>query len=719
MRVFCVQKVLSILIALFLFSACGEIETMFPLNDSYQIETLVNGVSLDRCSIIYAADKISPSFAVSVENDPDLVGLVVYVQDSLGNVIGQKIRYTLQARAGEDAVPETETKKPEYPVQPEIEPEIKPEIEQKIHDSDSWEEDVFEENETGISEEDVFEESETEVSEVSSEVSEETSPVSMEETVPEYEPVREMHVFSAVEEDTEIEITVASFAQKLPYFFLPKNMETGSYTLVFEALGEKKILSRTQTNIFYLGNAEFNLKDISMYLPSLSDSQLILPETIVMLEVMLNFDKRLDPYVIWYYGKKIVSEGKIRDGAGTILWKTPKQTGFYSLRLEVLPSHLGRNFTGVFREITLPVSPKAAEMGYFFANDSKYTARSPLTEGTAYPEQAQLVQAQLAAAMLSDDVPHDSGETTEEQKLPVMPLPPELLQWYQFDGSLHSSTALSHDEEITPADGESLPRWAAAGQSYGLSTGADNTWLFPPLNFFQKEQDQGGGIFLLHIKPPANGAILNVFFPLKSSETNGVWLDIIKEKNVITLYLSCERSVKMTADLDFTMTQNLIPALIPIMVEFYIRPYRFEAKMSLGENLHNMAVEIPLSGALTGEGSIRLGGGGDRITTISAQPAPDLADSQLEEFLFERAADSAEKSTPVSGNTVWDEFAVLFSSVPLLPEPPVDQQEPENLDEQTESGESSGSPIKAEHTSDDMREDNNLSLAETGTSETL
>jgi len=675
-------KAAAIFIILSIFSVCGELETLLPSNGSYQVGTLVNGSSLESCSIIRSTDKIRPYFAISVMNDPDLIGLLVYFENSHGEVAGEKVRYVLKSYAEEANL--TETK---------IEEEVKP---AKADDKD------FEE--TNI--EEVIDEAVT-----TGEITQKTEKAEKNEVkgqkageLPESEAAKEkksvIDTKSTVKK-ADINIVIKSLTEELPYLPLPKNLEIGPYIMVFEAIGLKETLSRTETNIYYLGSAEFNLKDISIYLSGESGLQLISPGTTVMLETRLDFDSRLDPYVIWYNGRNIISEGKISGGAGTILWKAPMQTGFYSLRLEIFPLQLKRNiYTGVSREITLPVSPKAVNLSYFFENNQEHTARNSLATGTAYQEQVRLMTAKAAAVKESGDSSEKTKVTgkdkdKEKQNMPAdsaaLP-PPELLQWYQFDGSLYSSISSPNKadaQSLSPVT-KKAPRWAAAGQSYGLSTGSDDAYSLSPVNFFRKENDQGGGIFLFHIMLPAEGVIFSAFFPLESSSTDGVWMDMVKKGNNITLRLSAENTI---VEIPVYLTSFEPQSLIPIAVEFYIRSYRLEAKLNLSEEYspENNVGTIKLSGALSGEGRIRLGGVIDKAMTnnsttsstvsSSASSTPNAAESSFEETLTavtttdgvkKDTGIAAASETPLSKTanqyTIWDEFAVLFSAAPFLKE---------------------------------------------------
>jgi hypothetical protein len=593
----------ALLIILSLFS-CGDLETLFPESESYQVRTLVNGISLEDCSIVRSNDKIRPYFAVSVADDPDLISLLVYIQNSRDEVVGERVFYTLQPYASVPVIVKPEEKEEE-------------ETDEEPEDPSAWE-------------------------------------------LPEHGAISEKWSFTNTrpeKKNTDAEIAVKSFDDDLPYFPLPKNLEIGQYTLVFEALGKKETLSHTETTIFYLGSIEFNLKDIAMYLPGLSSgSQLIAPKTTVMLEARLDFDSRLDPYVVWYNGKNVISKGKISAGAGKILWTAPEQAGFYALRMEVFPLYLKSDFAGVSREITLPVSPKAVSPDYFFEHDPNYTGRSLLAEGTAYPEQVRLI-----TAMFSAEDSHASA--------PGLPSPPKLLQWYQFAGSLHNTLSAPTDEpSLLPPD-EQSPRWAGIGQSYGLMTGSDDVYRLSPVNFFRAEQNYGGGIFLLHIMPPVKGTILNVFFPSQSSATNGVSMDLVKENNIITLRLNAgTTTVELPVHFDFSESLGLVP----VVVEFYIRQYRLEAKISLGEKYppQNKTGDIRIPNALSGEGIIKLGGDVQKSSALTTAVA-DISEediSAIENDVSAIAETIVSFENNLPENTIWDELAILLLTVPIFPE---------------------------------------------------
>ena len=398
-------------------------------------------------------------------------------------------------------------------------------------------------------------------------------------------------------------IRVQSFDQEIPPFPLPKNMDIGPYSMVFEALGNNETLFRSETNIFYMGNTEFSLNDISAYLPGVSANPMIAPGTTVLLESNLDYDSRLEPYAIWYNGKSVISKGKLSEGAGRVLWQAPDQAGFYSLRLEMLPFQLRGDFSGISREITIPVSSKTETSGtsHFFETE---------------PEPIPQSEPELPQSAITEEPDH--------QNIPA-PKRPGLLRWYQFEGSLHDS--LAEDDagrSLIPAGGNE-PLWTGVGQCYGLSTGRENTYTLSPISFFHDEDDQGGGKFLLHARPLPGGSVFTAFFPFLDSETEGVQIAVNRMGNVIILQLHTGVTVVETP---IILPAADLQTFISAALEFHIRPHRFDARLVIDDDyLHSAAGTIRLPDALTGEGNVTLGG---------------------------------EKSV----HTVWNEFAVLYAEPP-------------------------------------------------------
>ncbi|MDR2479742.1 MAG: hypothetical protein LBD48_10590 [Treponema sp.] len=639
------NRAILILISLILLAGCGELDSLFSSNGTYQVQVLVNGSSLEDCALIRAEDQIRPYFTSSVTKDPDLTGLRLFLQNTRGEVTGSRIYSILQTY-----------------------------------------------------EDQIDSRSEAAASDTDTEDSRGEAPAEAADTVAEgFTGVGQMPAAAlpGAEEPAGNVVVVKSLASSLPWFTIPAGLEIGPYTLVLQAMGGREILDRTELNLFYLGGAQFSFRDIQAYLPGVSSGSRLLPPGIaVMLEAHVDFDARLDPYIIWYNGKNIIAEGKLSEGAGRFLWKAPEQTGFHSVRAEAFPYYPNNRIAGSSREMAMPVSAKAADIGYFFGETPAFIAPAVETEGIQpVPEESGAVAAVVAAA-----------------EIVMPPAPPELLHWYQFSGNLKDSkNPMSTERALIPVS-EKTSRWMPAGNSYGLLVDSETFYMLPAAAFVRKtavsgaEVETGGGQFLLHIKPLSEGKIFSALFGLRSgSEAAEISLSKTGNDLILTLSAPDASSVKMP----LTLTAGESDSYLTVVVNFFIRPYRLEASFGVGENLlrKSKAQSIQLPAPLKGEGRLILGGrlpeAGTRSgQTDTAEVAPVTAMAEIpaglsgaaaeadplsletvqpEEFpaadigpdaAFSGAADpppAVEEQVFLAG-AVWDEFAVLYSAIPLIAE---------------------------------------------------
>jgi hypothetical protein len=255
---------------------------------------------------------------------------------------------------------------------------------------------------------------------------------------------------------------------------------------------------------------------------------------------------------------------------------------------------------------------------------------------------------------------------------------------------MHDSfSATQAESDLTPVF-DTPPKWVTVGQSFGLSTGPADSYFLPPFSFFRETPirdipEQGGGIFLLHVKP-AEGVIFNAFFPFRASTSEGVTMEMTATENSVVLRLSTpyENDTKL----------YLYPApsarrtYIPVWVEFFFRLNRLEARLTLGEPPLKQSVTgtLRLHYIVAGEGRIRLGGG----TALSADQEIENSPTHentipgsmvfFRDEIFSEKAEKTESDTALPESpaetekkiipsvTVWNEFAVLYSRLPLLPE---------------------------------------------------
>jgi hypothetical protein len=585
------SKVFFLLFCLALLGNCGQLGMVLSTGGTYQIRTLVNDTFLDDYSLISTGASIRPYCDNSITKDPDISELLLFFKNSQGETVGRRIRYVLKLDADD------------YP-----------QIEESPDVGKTDEDDSAEDSEDTIDGEGNSEDSEGTIGEEgSSEESEE-------------EVKFDLHT----EEPDSIEpivIQVKRFDKNLPPFTMPVDMEIGAYTLIIRVLGGNEIIGETEQDFFYLGNADFSLKDIQLYLPGNSGSRLIPLGTTVLLEAKIEADGRLNPYIVWHNGKKIIQEGSLSDGANLIFWKAPEQTGFHTLRAEIFPSRLRQGVQGISREIVLPVSAKAAGAGFF---PDQTLADFVITASDSSPE--------------AKDAP---------QNEPVPEWNPDPIHWYQFAGTLHdSNNPLATGKTLVPVR-EGLPRWRPMDYSYGLVTGPSDIYSLPPVSFIYEEEQKGGGLFLLRIKAVSDGNIFNAVF-----ESNGqVKMDISYNDGHLALSLGTTGNPAKEALIPLNKPDET-GAHISAAVLFYLFEDRLEARLIVQEDEASQNVSLGIGArGLNGKCRISIGGMANS-DGYSEYPLQTPSEEQT------RKRNERQKRPETA---IWNEFAVLYMVPPEEP----------------------------------------------------
>ncbi|GHV79630.1 hypothetical protein AGMMS49944_14210 [Spirochaetia bacterium] len=594
--------------SLFLGS-CGGLGTVFESQGSYRVNASVdNGYTLDEYSIINQNSKISPFFVNSVVNDPDVRGLTVFVQDLSGIIVSRKIRYVLAADAQEETPPNLSDTSPEPvspgPTSPEpdspepdspdpnfpepVSPE--PDFPEPISPEPDFPEPNFPEPDSPdpnfpepISPEPDFPEPdspepvspepyfpETDSSEPDFPEPDSPEPVSPEPDSPEpsfpetpqaAEPSGSGETaeekLPAADSSVEQVVVVKQLDRYLPSFRIFEDLAIGRYNLVFQVIGERAVLYTAFKPVYFLKDASFTLGDIQSYLPGVSSGGRLIPPGInVVLETKISADRRLDPYVVWYSGKKVIAQGRVSEGAQYLLWKTPAQTGFHTVRAEVFPllpeERLPGNIIGKIKELSLAVSSKSS---------------GPEGQGMR--------------------------RLTGSSNDPIT--------WYQFGGSLTSNNP---DQHLTPLLSQK-PRWIPFAGMYGLFTGADDGYALPGKTFVLSEGEQRRGRIFFYFAALSAGTIFNARFAAKDNLEGTAVLDLSLAGGKLLLRVSAEEILEESLALTEDETGKFITAII----DFEIAPDRLGASLALENPLRetpflDLAVPVPLSG----EAAFRLGG---------------------------------------------------------------------------------------------------------------
>jgi hypothetical protein len=385
-------------------------------------------------------------------------------------------------------------------------------------------------------------------------------PVAADTAAPEEKPVPE-------EKPKEFKLTDTY----LPAFTITEDLEIGRYNLVFQVLGENEILYRTFKPIYFLGDAEFTLEDIQSFLPvAVTSGKLIPPNIKIMLGTEVSASPELDPYVIWYSGKKILARGRVSGGANHLLWETPDRTGFYSIRAEVFPlrpeHEVPGNMIGKIKELSLPVSQKS--------------------EG----------------APLFDEPPD------------------KFIHWYQFWGNLDDKNTNS---PLVPLQSQP-PRWIPYAGMYSLLVGRDDSYALPGMPFTLYQDEQGTGRIALHMAALADGTVFNISFsggkilppPAQAAEDDArkaadnsggkAVLELFIVKNALTLRVASDDS---SVEKSLRLTSAELNAFVTLTIDFSIVPERFEAELVLEKSTRKAGpISVKLAKPLSGEATVHFGG---------------------------------------------------------------------------------------------------------------
>ena len=555
------KKLLLFVFCLIFFGSCEDLGIVLPIEGTYQIKTLVNNISLEDCSIVQTGDIIRPQCDDSITKDPDVRGLLVIIQNSKKEITGGKIRYILGDSADITSILEIDNSSSDSP------PDEKKSDKSAGPDAET----------------------------------EDPEKTANEETV----------------------IIVNRLDMNLPSFIFPEGMEIGAYTLVFKILGEREILGEIEENFYYLDDVVFTLNDIQISLPGVfTASQLIPLGTTVMLEANVEADANLNPYIIWYEGKKIISEGLLSEGAGVILWEASGHSGFQTLRAEVFPVTNHEGINGISREIILPVSSKAPDAGFFSA---------------ANPEDIE---------WLTED---QSAATELKQK-------PELLRWYQFAGNFSDSSDSPAAANSLIYSPERPPRWKRTGYSYGLSVGQYDEYFLTPLSFINDDQDKGGGAFLVRAKPVSDGILINANFASTTS----------KESLKINFLLKSDVLVLESIPADLPVEEAAVPleafesdSGLSIFVVFYLYSDQFEIELFSEKNPLKQIYSgiIPISEPLNGECRICLGSQDYNLLEVFLNAPGERPSS-------ERTASQISNRYNLPLTAIMDQFAVMHITPP-------------------------------------------------------
>ena len=538
----CVHKILWYVIfltALVLLVGCGVMDGIMPSGKIYKVNAKVNDLPIDEYSIISSNAKIQPYFDNAVSGDPDVTALMIFLTNQKGDVAGWKVIYTIDTKIDNKA---SGDKTPAVKKTDQDDQETELDSDKNTNTDDSKSNlnkdennnaDADDNDNDGNEDENEYTEEESEDSNSDTNTSDDPKTVIV-ETPQDAVPYKN---------GDQLIIYVKNLDDDLPYFPIPSDLPMGKYALVSQVMSKEQVLHRSEKTFYFLANAKFSFDAINVHHGGITENhQLISKGTVIMLEAKLDYDTRLDPYIVWYNGKKIISEGNFSQGAGNLLWRTPEQTGFSSIRAEIFPIADRQGLAGFVKDISLLVSSRTQNMHYI-SNNSPY-----------------------------------------------------LLNWYLFEGDLNDAKMVSADRALktvylSPSLESVPPRWMPADGIFGLASGFNNAYSLPNVSFSNNtDNDKAGKSWKIfsRFKPLNNGVILSVQFDSLSNivmiltlDDNNLILSLSSpEENISEIYnlpeaeyLNPEADSFLNAEIIFSVLADRITAKLNVIWEYDFEQY--------------------------------------------------------------------------------------------------------------------------------------------------
>jgi hypothetical protein len=559
---------------------CGDLDVMLSSGKLYTVNAAINGVTLDECAIIQKDSKLSPYFDFNIKDDPDVSGLVVYIKDDTGKKVGPGILYKLSPRNAESLSENAENGESEDTSSENLsEPDYTDDKSAESTDNSGLlvgetapytdTSDTTIENDSSLAAETVSKGNADISDNTESDLSYTENNTENTFTQTDYDPIANNDVETYIDNyaDNNIVISVDNIDNGLPDLTFGNDLKYGAYTIVFEIIATNKaILNRIEKPFFYLAGKKLAINEVVSYLPGISTAMRIVPPgEKIMLEVDIEADPTINPYVIWYNGRQRISEGFVSNGQNRILWKVPAQTVFQNIRVEVFPfspNRLASFMPGLNYSVSLPVSQRHGRSSHYSETETW------------------------------------------------------LSRWYRLWG-----TVIDHKDPINIASalarmGEGSARWLPVSGTYGLAINAGNAYKVPGSFFSRIRRGEG------------SGEILFLFAPQNGKDAEGTVVRVVLQGHYVedetardcTIWVSVynDNLVLHAVGVDGTLLSRQIPLSITNVNVFMSVSIDFQffetgTTASIGvENIETGEIEqwesLDIDFVTDGEGSIQFGG---------------------------------------------------------------------------------------------------------------
>jgi hypothetical protein len=633
------KALLGVLIISLIFTACGELDTVFSPGGTtyYRVNAAVNKSTLYEYSIIKKGDKIYPYFVNSVHNDPDILGLTVFLETPSGKIIGPKVQYIRKAEENQtesiytpEPLPETGLPEPASPVTEPGEPDITEPLPEETSLTEPETAGILPEEsqpET-VSPEPVFPEPAQPGLVPPSPLPAEPAapePVQQPEQVPPMpdqpepalpEPVQEEISEPAVPPEDLPEVPVEGLLPEFPLEETPEE-PSGDEELTEEPVPEEKppekpVPAVEIREIPLFENLVYPVVNLDWQLPAFPLPEILEIGQYVMVFQVIGVQNALYEIDLPFYflGDAVFALDDIRSHLPSV------SPGNYLISAGEY----------ILLEALIDSDPRLNPYLVWYSN-KKRIGEGYLTDGANYlfweaPEKTGFQSISVEVFPFLPDA--QIKGMIKELSLPVSKKnanrgafsqsAAQYALWYRFEGNLSNAQSPADSLKFLVPQENRAPQWLPWAGIYGLSIGPEDVYHLPGSPFRLNGEEQGKGRLIFRVKLLAEGTIFKAVFRESRTSSDALDLNLSYRRNALTLVITEKFRTQNSTEEAKTYTETiglhagLTEDFIVFFIDFDIRKNRFIFQMGL-ENTGMASGEkvIPLTSSLSGLGVFQFG----------------------------------------------------------------------------------------------------------------
>jgi hypothetical protein len=632
------RALLGILVIGLIFTACGELDTVFSPGGTtyYRVNAAVNKSTLYEYSIIKKGDKIYPYFVNSVHNDPDILGLTVFLETPSGKIIGPKVQYIRKAEENQiediytpDPLPETGLPEPAGPVTEPGEPDITEPLPEETSLTEPEPAGVLpgeSQPETVLPEPVVPEPAQPvlippsppPVEPAAPDPAQQPEPVPPIPALP--EPVQEGVSEPAVPPEDLPEYPAEDLQPEFPLEETPEE-PSGDEEITEDPVPEEKTPEKPVPaekpageirEIPLFENLVYPVVNLDWQLPAFPLPEILEIGQYVMVFQVIGVQNALYEIDLPFYflGDAAFALDDIRNYLPSV------SPGNYLISAGEY----------ILLEALIDSDPRLNPYLVWYIN-KKRIGEGYLADGANYlfweaPEKTGFQSISVEVFPFLPDA--QIKGIVKELSLPVSKKnanrgafsqsAAQYALWYRFEGNLINAQSPADSLKFLVPQENRAPQWLPWAGIYGLSIGREDVYHLPGSPFLLAEGEQGKGRLIFRVKLMAEGTIFKAVFKESRTSSDALDLNLSYRRNALNLVITEKFRTQNSAEEAKTYTETiglhagLTEDFIVFFIDFEIRKNRFIFQLGL-ENMGMMSGEkiIPLAGSLSGLGVFQFG----------------------------------------------------------------------------------------------------------------